>query len=561
MKNYIIVLLVLFSFVSCTDTLNITPTDSISGDLVFQDKALIEASTYDIMNKVPHGLNKGGGFLKDGNLASATDQAVGKSGWTDAVKLSINGVSERSHYGLDIWGSTYKVIRKVAIFEEGIQTSPFDEAYNNAQLARVRFIRANKYFEMARRYGDVPLITEVLDPAVDDIMTPASSVDEVYDFVYDELNDIVQYLPDISEAVTGDISKQAAIAMNARAMMYAGRWQQSADLNAQLVGGALQSTLALAQNRREMLLDNGGSVESIYEIQTSVPDRGNRFAYRNYPVRWRNDNGGQTDPTQEFVDYYEMADGTEFDWNNPTMAANPYANRDPRFYEDIFFHGALFEGLKPLRGEPFIDMEWNNNNEGPGDKHDGNASISGYFVKKFANPADGTSPKSDHSGNSSWKELRYAEVLLNYAEALNEANNAPTQAVYDAINAIRTRSNMPTIATGQTKEQMRETIRHERRIELAFENHRYFDLRRWRTAHSVLHERDFHGIKVLRKATAPNHTDAPQLAEAEHFDFIRFVIPGRTKTFPESNYWLPYPRSELDKNSSLDQNHNTELGY
>nr|MBP9078480.1 RagB/SusD family nutrient uptake outer membrane protein [Haliscomenobacter sp.] len=182
----------------------------------------------------------------------------------------------------------------------------------------------------------------------------------------------------------------------------------------------------------------------------------------------------------------------------------------------------------------------------------GAASITGYLVRKFVDPSMGFAPKPGEE-RTSWKEIRFAEVLLIYAEAANE-QNGPSAPIYEAVNRIRLRAGMPVLPAGLTKEAMRERIRHERQIELAFENHRWFDLIRWGIAREILDGYVPHGIMIERKPGAPTRTQMPQLFDPVWLMFTRFEVSGANQFFPSSHFLLPIPQDELDKNPNLSQN-------
>jgi hypothetical protein len=194
-------------------------------------------------------------------------------------------------------------------------------------------------------------------------------------------------------------------------------------------------------------------------------------------------------------------------------------------------------------------MEWGNFREGPGAKVQLAASTTGYLVKKFVDPSDGFSPKEFQS-KSSWQEVRFAEVLLIYAEAANE-DVGPGSKVYNAINRVRTRAGLPDLPAGLSREQMRDRIRQEIKIELAFENHRWFDLIRWGIAVQTLDGYVPHRVKIERKAGAPSQADRPQLFDQQYFTYTYEPVPGRNQTFPERQNLLPIPQTEIDKNPNL----------
>ncbi len=214
-------------------------------------------------------------------------------------------------------------------------------------------------------------------------------------------------------------------------------------------------------------------------------------------------------------------------------STNPYVNRDPRFYATVLYNGANY------RGDPVQTYV-----PGGKDSKDGpsnwNTSKTGYYLKKFMNDSYPIDNPWNVAGNQPWFYIRYAEVLLNYAEAQNEAVG-PDPSVYDAVNSIRERAsvNMPPLPGGLSQDQMRQAIRDERRIELAFEEERFYDVRRWKIADSTENEPAY-GISV-------NSTGSGYI-------YKRIVaLDGRS--FSEKNYWLPIPRTEIQSsNNQLEQN-------
>nr|MBA4166766.1 RagB/SusD family nutrient uptake outer membrane protein [Chitinophagaceae bacterium] len=239
---------------------------------------------------------------------------------------------------------------------------------------------------------------------------------------------------------------------------------------------------------------------------------------------------GGTQPTQNIVDQYEMTDGLPYDVSPLYNPNDPYKNRDPRFGASILYDGTTWNGRE-------IELK-SGGTEGMGTAND--ATKTGYNLRKFMDP----SIISTDAGNgyNDWILLRLGEVLLNYAEAQNEAVG-PDASVYDAVNAVRGRQSvsMPPLAAGLGQSDMREKIRHERTIELAFEEDRFFDLRRWKNASgnyladSALNQ-PVYGMKISNDRST--HT--------------RFKWEDRIY-LPKLRL-LPVPQSELNKNPNLAQN-------
>ena len=559
MKKYILFasLVVLFSLGCREDFLDRTPIDQISSAVVFEDEALANAFLNNILGTLPSGQynGNGGGYGNNYLLSSITDNSRSKSGWVRSnsiIRVGAWNPSNTGNSGLDIWGEAYSAIRKTNNFVENLEAGSLSATFKEAATAKARFVRAWFYFDLARRYGAVPLITTAQSLDDPDLLASQTPRAEVYNFVVSELNAISSSLPTKSEAKAGEITKQAALGLAARTLLFAKDYSAAATMANRLITGGDKDNLALASDYGQLFLSTGGDPEAVYEILSLPPDRSHQFDRGNWPVRWRNDNGGQTCPTQELIDKYEMANGLPItDANSGYDPASPYTGRDPRFYATIFYHGAEFSEVAPSRGEPFIDMEWNAFNEGPGEQRDGNASISGYLVRKFADPSLGFAPEG--VSKTSWLEIRYAEILLIFAEAENEANG-PSEAVYSALNQIRARAGMPDLGTGLSQDEMREAIIQERRIELAFENHRWFDLIRWDMAETVLNA-TFHGMRIDRK-TIPAAADGGPMHvfDPAELTFTVFPMSDRTHIFPNSNMLAPIPQGEIDANPNLNQN-------
>jgi hypothetical protein len=230
-------------------------------------------------------------------------------------------------------------------------------------------------------------------------------------------------------------------------------------------------------------------------------------------------------------DYEVLVDANTavpFDTTNSTHIDDPYNNRDPRFYATILYNGADYRGRQV---ETFLP--------GGQDSKDGidnwNTSFSGYYLRKFINEELPIVDPWEAAGNQPWIYFRYAEILLNFAEARNE-DTGPDTEVYAAINLIRDRAGMPDIPEGLNKEDMREAIRHERRIELAFEEHRFYDVRRWQIAMETENEPAY-GMRI-------------NLESDSSFTYERIIaLDGRK--FEKQHYWLPIPLDEIQSSGGL----------
>ncbi len=566
-KLYPYLLACLFSVTSCSeDYLNLTPIDQVSSDVVFTDQGLADAYLNNIIGSLPAGQynSPGAGYGNNYLLASISDEARSKSGWVPSNSVVRTGnIQPTNMGGLDIWGPAYTSIRNANELLAALPDADFDEEFKTTASASLHFVRGWFYWDLVRRYGAVPVLTEAQTLESDNLLPGRTPISEVYDFIDQELRLAAEGLPNKSDAPVGALNRQGAIGLHARAMLYAERYEQAANLADRLINGEDNDGLELfgaepanaeeaASNYRELFLSYGGNVETLYEITFLPPERAHQFDRGNWPVRWRNDNGGQTDPTQELVDAFQTADGLDID--DPASGytlQDPYSNRESRFYASIFYHGAEFSEVSPSRGEPFIDMEYNAFNEGPGEQRDGNASITGYLVQKWVDPALGFAPEG--VSRTAWQEIRFAEILLIYAEAENEANG-PSEMVYDAVNRVRRRAALPPLADGLSQDEMRQRIRHERRIELVFENHRWFDLRRWGTASEVLNA-TFTGIRIDRDGVPTAAEGGPQhVFDPAQLTFSTFQTGQFENVYPDRYDLLPIPLSEVEANPNLGQN-------
>jgi hypothetical protein len=254
--------------------------------------------------------------------------------------------------------------------------------------------------------------------------------------------------------------------------------------------------------------------------------------YDNEPVGYLRAGLGKTNPTQELVNEYEMYNGKMIsEPGSGYTPANPYYNRDPRFPGTIFFDGLYWLTRKVQTYDGGLDRPKGYGNASSGETR------TGYYMRKFLT---GSSNETAYTANNhNFPIFRYAEVLLNYAEAQNEING-PDATVYNAINAIRGRVGMPALPTGLSQTDMRIRIRHERRVELAFESHRFFDIRRWKIAENVLND-SLHGIQGTLNGTTVTYREVSVATSG-------FSAPKM--------YLYPIPYKEVVSNNNMIQNPN-----
>ena len=397
----------------------------------------------------------------------------------------------------------------------------------NSRRGEVRALRAYFYLKLAGWFGAVPLVTGNI--TIDEgTQLTRTDVATIYDYIGKELDTAATLLPN-TQTDKGRITKGAALALKARAMLYAGRYTEAAaaakavmDLNVYSLYPAYKQLFTYAaENNSEVIMDKQ-FVKDIYSNNIFSSMAAASLA----------SSVAQVVPTKQGADEFEMANGKAI--TDPASGFDPYHpydNRDPRLRYSIYTPGdTLVNGkvYNPIPGSGTADAI------GGGNLY---ATTTGYNVRKYINPEDLSAP-----GNSGINIIiiRYPEVLLTYAEAKIELNQLD-QSVYDAINQVRARPdvNMPPIAAGQSQAQLRAAVRHERTVELEFEGLHTFDIRRWKTAETI-YPGPIKGITYVKGGV---------LTTVVNSSFIRSFNPQR-------DYLWPIPQQEIILNKNLVQNPN-----
>ncbi|WP_368164735.1 RagB/SusD family nutrient uptake outer membrane protein, partial [Bacteroides cellulosilyticus] len=335
-----------------------------------------------------------------------------------------------------------------------------------------------------------------------------------------------------TETHTGRITKGAAYGLLARAMLYAERWKAASDaaLEVKKLGYKLYKNPSrgdkgygeLFTNRRSSVISNQ---ESIIEFGYSYDNKMDySFDYFYCPP---SDGGyAEASPTEDLVSAYQMADGRDFDWTDPVMAANPYSGREPRFYASILYNGCQWKGQTLYTYEGSTD----------GYALGGGTTCTGYYMRKLFDEA---LPKNGmRSTDLTYYYMRYAEVLLIYAEAMAQQDGGLKEAL-NALNEIRARVDLPAVSAS-TKTEFMKLLRRERMIELAFEGHRFWDLRRWGLGTTVLNGTHMKGVKPTKVGDNFEY----QLVDCDG---------GSTRVYLEKYNRFPIPLGELQQNTSCEQ--------
>lgn len=399
----------------------------------------------------------------------------------------------------------------------------------------MKFIRAFIYFRLIRSYGGVPIIEEVFDINSDWSGVKRNSYDECVDYIIKDLDEVITVLPD-RPSERNRASANAARALKSRVLLYAAsplnnpsndreKWQKAADAAKEL----FDKGYSLSDNYRDMFFD---VTNDEYIFAKEYSETYSHWAGRN--TASPGDGGlGFATPTQNMVDAYETIDGEipildtktgEVNPNSIYDPKNPYKNRDPRFYDCIYYNGSTsIEGRVVETYQDGADMQTQD------------MTLTGYYLRKFVDESEPVSVSYHYT--MPYPFFRLAEIYLNYAEAEYHLGNEDVAREY--VNKVRARKsvNMPPIdETGST---LLERIYHERQIELAFEGHRFFDLRRWRIAD----KNPLYGLII-------NKTE-------DGFSYERFMVSlaSRETDWKDAFFLLPIHYQEIQKsNNSLEQN-------
>ena len=500
----------------------------------------------------------------DGSLCSACDESEYAWSWSSVFGYTDGRWSPSNPYSR--WD--FAGIRRANFFLTEYVNADFSELkYDKdyeAEMKRfnrypyeVRFLRAYFYFNLARAYGDVPLITKVLteDEANQVTRTPVA---EVFDFIVKECDAIleadqlpVRYSDLVGDAANGSstdggrVTKQAVMALKARTLLYwasplfnkennSDLWRQAAQANKDVIDFCTANGISLGKYSEIWGTNNWQAGEMIFVRR--VGDM-NWPETTNFPVGMENGNSGNC-PTQTLIDAYEMQ-ATGLAWDEPGSGydpTDPYVGRDPRLSMTIAVNGD----------------EWPDTNPNPLETYQGGrnglplagATPTGYYLKKYLDKTiDISTSTGSGSTRHNWVTYRLGEFYLNYAEAVfnylgsADATDATfTMSAVDAVNVVRSRSdvNMPGFPTGLSNDEFTEKYRRERMVELAFEGHRFWDVRRWKDGAS---QRSIIEMQITKNGDRYTYNRVP-----------------KSRYWDDKMYLFPIPDSEIRKNPNLTQN-------
>ncbi len=548
MRTYKIrfILLVLVATISgsCNkDILDIKPTNFVSDVAVFEDLTLTTQFVNNIYGSLLSGFDRRDAGLGNdwsmgmGMLAMATDEAEGPTA-TSLNNLNNGDLNPNFVYGTEMWFFNYLVIRKCNTLLSKIDGVPGDAALKNRLKAEAQFIRAFCYADLIKAFGGVPLITK--EQNVDDnLLVPRNTYKECLDQIIKDCDEAAAALPVTYAAdQLGRATKGAALSLKGRMLLYyaspinnsgneIARWQAAATASKAVMD---LNTYTLYPNYYRLFLDKAGNNEVIFATKYQRPARTQQTPWKlAMSIQAPDVVGGAWggfSPTQNLVDAYEMKNGKKVtDATSGYNPQDPYKDRDSRLDQSILRNGSPWKGVTV---ETFDGGNAQNASNGDRTK-------TGYGLKKLLDDKYVTADQVYQGGDNDWIYIRYAEVLLNYAEAQNEAVG-PDATVYTAINLVRQRAGQP-ILSGLNQAQLRDRIREERRVELCFEEHRFWDVRRWKLG-TTYFSGPVNRMRITKSGANFNYS----------------IEQLESRTYKETYNVLPIPQTEIDRNPNLLQN-------
>lgn len=506
MKNIIyIILFLLLGLTSCDSFLDRAPDVNLDEKKVFTDFLNAQRFQADIYSGLTSRFNAVGDF-QPVPLSSASDESESNAGYHGTKPFNMgnyNGVDANISF-------YYTAIRKANLFLKNAGEIPFPDIKTKDQMmGEVYFLRAFYFNEILKRFGGMPIMTEKdLFVPGDNLMRPRDTYRDCFAFIMSDLDKAINSLPvTLNTNEYGRATKGAAMALKARVLLYAasplfsqktGIWGMDGTVDDWMDKDGKSWWLKAAEAAKAVidLKDEGGNpVYALYQTNAANKsddyeklffkrrEHGNKeiiFYKHAAPVDFNSaeinvwmpsgdfGGAGAVEPTQAFVNLFEMSNGKYIDEQGSNYdPANPYSNRDPRFYKIIIYHGSTWQGVK-------MDLSTTTAQFPAG------TFLTGYFVRKYV--PEEIKKASTTTAYHNWIYFRLAEMYLNYAEAMNEVDG-PTKVVRDAVNLVRARSGVIEIPVELTadKQSMRTRIHRERAIELCFEEHRWWDARRWST--------------------------------------------------------------------------------
>lgn len=563
MKKIFAIIFTALAISACSDKiLDIKPSNSISDAAVWSDPSLIRAYHTALFNAIPHG------FCIDMQCKTTDEIITVNSGSSPTIAMgtlnpdNVTGVANTQWHGggnLYYWNTGYQYMRRINFFLEQMETSEVSMQDKDQLIAEARFLRAWIYFYLLERFGECPLVTQSYELGSEETFT-SSSFEEVEAYIESELSAIMPSLPDYygtSDSNFGHPTKAVAQALLSRMYLYAAsplfnpsndrsRWNKAYDASKKFIETFTQYSLYPEYDKMFSQASGTANSEIIYarnftstsSHQFPINTIGRR--YGGYGGWWASEG-----VSKELLDDYDMINGEPaFIWNNGVKTINPasgydpqhpYDNRDPRMemciiHDGSVFHGDTFEMWVSPDNSTWGYDNYHQSSDNP---------VCNQQMRKFM-PPDDVPMTWQEKYVMPWIYFRLGEIYLNFAEAAFELGKEDECREY--VNKIRARVGMPGLPATVTGENLRARLYNERRIELVFEEHRYFDARRWLIASEVFN-RPGHGIKIIKDPVTGEKTYEDELLLDRKFYDTMYFLPIATQEILRNNGTLQQTRT------------------
>lgn len=552
---------VLLGAVSCEDYLDKNMVTTQNEEFTFASYQNAVQVAYSVYADLPDGFSEIYGSSGSALLASATDECEFAVQTQNVQKFNL-GSWTPTNLPDNPFSKYYAAIRKVYNFIDDADIIDYSDVKDNpdqpgiyeARLADVEqlkseilLLRAYYMFELVKRWGGVPIVTERFATDKDKSEIKRASLQECVDEIVAACDAAAAVLPAKQpDSELGRLTKGAALAIKGEVLLFAAselwnnpswaggysnpelislsagdrtaRWKAAADAAKAVIDLEAEAGYSL-DTYNNLFGPNGFKSPEVIFCRRAAAS--NSFEKVNYPISYDHTTGGNC-PTGNLVDMFQMADGSDFSWDNAAHKADPYSGRDPRLAEFVLTNNTQYKDRK-------VEC-WTGGRDGAGVR---NATPTGYYLKKYVYQWNDLT--QNQTSVHSWIYIRLAEIYLNYIEALNEYKPGdPDIKVY--YDHIRTRAGMPGLPAGLSQAQVRELIRRERTVELCFEGKRFFDLRRWMQA-DVL-SAPVRAVEITKSG--------------ESFTYKPYKLEDRA--FSPQMYFYPIPQSELNKMPHWTQN-------
>lgn len=610
--NYILFALVAMLLTnSCNDDfLNTQPLGEVSESAVWTDASLADA----YVTEIYAGLGMGG--FDEQMLASLTDEAIfthpGRN-ITTVTEARSNPANPGWINNTRNWPDMYTRIRAANLAIEKLSEPKFENENGivDRLMGEATFMRAYFYHQLLRNFGSFPIVDRTYGLGEEDYEAPRDTYEKCVNFIVTDLDNAAALLAGKSTE-SGRTNQAAALALKARVLTYAAsdlhdmptasakssllasypnkellgytsgdraaRWQKARDAARVVLdleqGNLLGLTAPVTPEEgtvnymNNSLTRNGGEAELLFAryFINAKQENGGRQGLFNGPNGYNNWAGNS--PVQLLVDDYEMMDGSEFDWSNPAHASAPYENRDPRFEASILHEGSPWKPRSSANQsrDPLGQIQTGTyevtNSAGEKATHfgldtrnspieDWNGTYTGYYIRKFIDPSPAIVDQNTWQ-EVPWPVLRVTEAVLNYVEACIELGDDPEARIW--LNKIRFRAGMPAVT--ESGDALRQRYRNERRIEMAYEEQRYYDVRRWMIGPEAF-GRQANGINIVG-TLKPGETLEIYRYDPTIYDYSYAVVdidPGKeNRSWSDKMYWMPIHRDEMNRNQNLAQN-------